>query len=149
MENCRRMTIIKKLSGKLVCLFIRNHDWGKCTYQPLANNCIQARTCHRCGKIISKMIKHDWDEWEYKSSDACIQVRICRRCGKQEEKRHAWSNWKEVSSNSCVQSRVCNKCGYQETREKHDWSGWEYEIWDYDTDWYERKCRRCGETEKK
>lgn len=152
------MTVCSSLRN-LLCNIL-HHDFGEWGYI-VPDSCWQVRTCKRDG-YQEKREAHDFDEWKDETSNPCWQVRTCKRDGYQEKRQfHHFGKYEYEASNSCWQVRTCVRDGAQERIEApHEFSGWiaQEEQWqvyehgaagDEKLTWDERKCLRCGYTEKK
>ena len=93
------------------------------------------------------IIKHDWAEWKYKSTNNCRLIRQCLGCGIEDEGdvNHEWSHWKYKNEFDCNVSRICSRCGQAESDLAHLWGDWEYEN---ENDCSQiRVCERCKSEE--
>ncbi len=104
-------------------------------------------------KLLCLLGLHDWELWEYESSNTCTQVRTCRRSSHQETRtQHNWGQWESKSSDACIKVRVCQRDHeHQEELEDHDIENFETPVetesegYTIDYVWYTgTQCRKCG-----
>lgn len=122
-----------KWVGKQACgVGLHAYEWEYEYTIFIDSKCNQTGTCRRCN-ATAKRVVHQYEDWNYESSDSCKLVRKCSRCSHEIEGniKHIWGEWIYSSSSECTTKRYCtrNKDHVEnDSSPTHVWGDWRYLI---------------------
>lgn len=120
------------LSVILIAALFTLGGCSECDHEWREANCIEPKTCTKCGATEGEPLGHDW------APATCTEPKTCRRCGATEGEPldHDWA------PATCTEPKTCRRCGATEGEPLgHDW----IEA----TCSEPRRCKRCGYREGK